>query len=109
MNDDFEQQLRDALHREQPPAWFEARVLSAVREQETAPAPWFGLRWRWSLALAAVLVIAVVGWMQERATAERAAGEAAKARLELALRITSAKLKSIQHKVRDASQGDSRL
>ncbi len=92
--DDLEKQIQNALRRKEPSSGFEARVLGAVRRSESRR-PFAG--WlRWTSAMAAVVVAAGVVWQHERNVAERAAGEAAKARLELALKITSVKLNRIQ-------------
>jgi hypothetical protein len=126
--DDLEKQLKNALRREEAPPWFEARVLNAVDQaakQKLAPERsgtprHLGAkpRWQWIFATAAVAV-AVIGvggeWqhhiaMEHIKTAhfemeQREAGEAAKAQLRLALRITSTKLAEIQRKI-DAERND---
>jgi hypothetical protein len=100
MRDEFEKQLENALRRQDPSPWFEAKVLEAVgREQPGRP---FFSRWlpRWVPAVTALAaVVAGLAWQHERSVRERAAGEAAKAQLELALRITTVKLSQIQKKV----------
>ena len=94
--DDFEQQLKKAMARTDPPAWFEAKVLAAARQRRPEPK-----RWRFLVAaLASLLVVSGVVWQQER---ERKAGEEARAKLELALRITSEKLQKIEADVGRAS------
>ena len=102
--EDLEQQLRNALARKDAPEWFEAKVMAAAqRLSRPVRRPMMGFRfalWQWASALAIVLLIA--GGLQlqhQRALRERAAGEAAKARLEVALRITSAKLHKIEQKI----------
>ena len=80
---------------------------------------WSGFEWgprKWMIATAAALVLiagAANWWHQveaERARAayleaqEREAGEAAKAQLELALKITSVKLEHIQKQIERAQQ-----
>ena len=103
--DDFERQLERALARKEPPAWFEAKVMAAIENQREHPqrwwSAWFGTgRLRLATAaLATVVVIGGVAWERERMAAERAAGEEAKAKLQLALRITSAKLRTIEQRV----------
>lgn len=98
--EDFEQQLKNALARKDAPEWFEAKVMAAVRREGGKQAGRPVLRWRWATALiATVLVIGGVTWQHERAVRERAAGEDAKARLELALKITRAKLQKIELKL----------
>ena len=101
--EDFEQQLKDALTRKEAPEWFEAKVLGATRGLSQRRTFWqrlAGNRLRWASAAAAVVVLAGGLTLEhERAVRERAAGEAAKARLELALRITSVKLHKIEEKL----------
>lgn len=101
--DDFEGQIREALARKEPSPGFESRVLTAVGQAAERRNWWqfpFVGRVRWASAVAAgVMVITAVAWRHERAVEDRAAGEAAKARLELALKITSGKLSRIQQMV----------
>lgn len=96
MMDDFEKQLQGALQRKEPSPFFEARVLGAVKRQ--AHERRASVRMWWATAVAAVLiVVAGSAWQHQRS--EEAAGKEAKARLELALRITSVKLQKISQKV----------
>jgi hypothetical protein len=92
--EDLEKQLKAAFVKIDPSPGFEAKVVStAGRRSEVAPG--FRVRARWLTAVAAaVLVAAGAVWQQEVAR-----GEAAKARLMLALKITGAKLQEIQQKV----------
>jgi|SRR5579884_1575604 len=93
---ELERQLKNVLAREEAPPWFEARVMARTSERRIG----FAAQPRWAAALAStVLIVCGAAWTYERAAEERAAGEAAKARLELALKITSAKLEQIQQKV----------
>src|SRR5216684_3530973 len=102
--DDVEQQIKNSLARKEPPPWLEAKILAAA-EQQPDTRPWWQARLRWvsALAAAAVLVTGLV-WQRERAAQDRIAGEAAKQRLKLALKITSEKLQKIQHEVVDRDQ-----
>jgi hypothetical protein len=98
MMDDFEKQLKNALAKEDPSPFFEARVLGAAkrqaRERRASSRMW------WASAVAAVLlVISGSAWQHQRDLREEAAGKEAKARLELALKITSVKLQRISRKV----------
>jgi hypothetical protein len=98
MMDDFESQLRKAMAREEPSPFFEARVLGAVkrqaRERQASARLW------WASAVAALLLVVTgAAWQHQRAVREEAAGKEAKARLELALKITSVKLQRISMKV----------
>ena len=117
--DHLEQQLQNALARQEAPPWFEARVLDAVSSGATEPARkhWWS-EWRpsgnlrWVAALVAGLVMGAGVTLryeqvvQERAAMERAEGETARARLELALRITKVKLQKIQEKVVETQRFD---
>ncbi len=96
--DDLEQQLKAALGKTDPSPFFEAKVLAAAarqgRERRTA---W---RMRWVAATATVaMVVAGVFWQHQQAVEQQARGEAAKARLMLALKVTSAKLDEIRDRV----------
>lgn len=103
MMDDFERQLKEALAKKEPSPFFEARVLGAVkrqaRERRASARMW------WASAIAAAL-LAMTGsaWQYERGVREQAAGMEAKARLELALKITSVKLQRISQKVEGIQQ-----
>lgn len=109
--DDFEHQLRNALSRREPPPWLEAKVLAAASREpaRVAPSAWdrlvFGARLRWvSAAVAVCLIVTGVAWQQERAAQERVAGVNAKAKLELALKVTSVKLQRIKQLVEAVNQ-----
>lgn len=109
MMEDFEQQLRNALARKDAPDWFEAKVMAAVRrdggEPVRAPVRRPVLVWRWASALVlSVLVVGGVTWKYDQAVHERQAGEAAKARLQLALKITRAKLQKIEQKLNEVER-----
>lgn len=87
--DDFEKLIVDALRRENPPMGFEQRVLAATAPRHS--------RWGWVMAIAAATIMAAGGgWQYEQHRRERQQGEMAKAKLELALKITTAKLTKIQ-------------
>jgi hypothetical protein len=94
----FEKQIKEALARKEPSPFFEARVLGALKrhqkERRASSRMW------WASAVAGIfLVITGSVWQRQRITREQAAGEDAKARLELALKITSVKLQRISRKV----------
>jgi len=97
--EDFEQHLKNALGRKEQPAWFEAKVLAAATPPQSRPQPY----WRWAAALAAMILIGTGVLVQEERQ-ERAAGEAAKARLQLALKITVTELSKIQKTVRTSTE-----
>ena len=98
MMDDFEKQLRDALARKEPSPFFESRVLGAVKRQQRERRT-SGRMWWASAIAAALLVMTGSAWQYERGVREQAAGQEAKASLELALKITSVKLQKISRKV----------
>jgi len=98
--EDFEQQLKHALARKEQPAAFEAKVFAALAKSKTTRWAF----WRWE-ALAASLLMAAAFWAQhEQTVRDRAAGEAAKARLQLALKITVTQLVRIQQTVRTSTE-----
>lgn len=96
--DHLEQELRAALKKTDPSPFFEAKVLAAAARQARARKTTLRMRW-FTAVIATVLVVMGVFWQHQRAVEERARGEAAKARLMLALRITGEKLDEIQEKV----------
>jgi hypothetical protein len=98
MMDDLEKQIQEALARKEPSPFFEARVLGAVKRQ--AKEHRASSRMWWASAIAAgLLLITGSEWQHQRNLREEAAGKDAKARLELALKITSVKLQKISQKV----------
>jgi hypothetical protein len=63
--------------------------------------------WRWAAEVAAIVLIAGGFWVRHAGEArEHAAGEAAKARLQLALRITVTQLSKIQRTVRTSTEDE---
>lgn len=98
MMDNFEKQIQDALARKEPSPFFEARVLGAVKRQAKERRASARMWWASSIA-AMMLVVTGSAWQHERAVREETAGKEAKARLELALKITSVKLQKISRKV----------
>ncbi len=97
----LDNELRNAMRREEPPEGFAERVLARAAETRhisritifTQPV------FRWALAGAVCVLLAVAGVEYRQAKQERARGEAAKAQLMLALRITADKLQLVQDKV----------
>jgi hypothetical protein len=100
--EDFEQQLKHALARKQEPGSFEAKVFAAI----AAGKPARRYSWRWEALAASVLLAAGLWGQHEHELRERAAGEAAKARLEVALRITVTELSKIQKTVKAATEDE---
>jgi hypothetical protein len=110
--DPLEQQLKQALRREQPAGDFTARVLARV-EQENDRQPWWHA-WlgsgRLRLATAVALCVVVLGGMmlQRVQARRRAEGEAAKQQVMLALRIAGTKVKLASDRVQQLSDRTSR-
>lgn len=107
--DKFERELRRALRPVEPPDGFAGRVLArAARGEAAAASPWwhmgpglFATRgFRWALAGALCLAFAAGGSLYHYESQRRAAGEAAKEQLMLALRVTASKLALAQSEVR---------
>ena len=104
---DFEDRLREALGRKEPPAGFADRVMGRIREEARAKAPvpiesrrpsW---RRRWiPAAIAATLLLSMGGWRYR----EYREGQRAKEQLLLALEITNDKLSFASKKVDELSQ-----
>jgi hypothetical protein len=90
---EFEDDLRSALRRHEPPAGFSGRVLARTR-QRTAPR-----RMGWIAAIAACLLLSVGGFEYRQYE-----GRKAKKELLLALDIAGSKLNMAQKKVSDLSQ-----
>jgi hypothetical protein len=99
----LEDELRNAMRREEPPEGFAERVLARVsaKKQSLWAAVFASRGLRWALAGAMCLVLAVSGIEYKQAKDERARGEAAKDQLMLALRITADKLQLAQEKVQE--------
>jgi len=111
----LEDELRNALRREEPPAGFEARLrarLAAEPRRTNWLARWFRLpAMHHTLAArlaftAALGMLVVVGVRYEHERQERIQGEAAKAKLMQALRVTGTELQTVHEKVRELSADD---
>lgn len=107
----FDQAMRDALRREEPPEGFAERVLDRagregsrqgwlVRLRRAFAAP----RLRWAAAVALVLLV-VAGVSFERRAERRARGEQAKKEVLLALKITARELQRTERIVWRATAG----
>jgi hypothetical protein len=86
---EFENELRKALCRREPPPGFSDRVMARVPRKPN--------RLPWMAALAAALVLVMAGisfWHQERERQRRVAAEKAKAELIYALQVTASGLET---------------
>lgn len=118
-----EDDLRSALRQKDPGAGFTQRVMARINQAEaTAPlAPrsrtsflrsWWPLKLRTALMGALVAVMAVAAWFgvaRYRDIQERRAGEEAKQKTMLALRITTVKLNHVFERVRISGAHESKI
>lgn len=111
--DPMEDELRQALQREDAPEWFAEGVMARVRAERAQPkrswwpalaAPGGWMRWAAAVATLAV-VFGGVHWEQVRR--ERVEGEQAKDKLMMALRVTGEKLRMAQVRVQSLERDDS--
>lgn len=111
-NEELESSLRQALERKDAPEWFADGVMARVRSEGMNPrrnwlAGWVGSGgWmRWAAAVATVaIVFGGVRWEQERR--QRLQGEAAKAQLMMALKMTGEKLRMAQVRVQSLERDE---
>lgn len=93
----FDDELRKALRRRQPPQDFPEKVLARIRQR---PAPRAVSPFRaWIAAAVAAVVLMTAGFSEYREHTRRIEGERAKEQLMLALRMTGATLRSVQERV----------
>ena len=100
----FEQDLRDALQRREPPPGFAGKVLARAREIDERSESRAGWKWAWRWVTAAAIVVMLVGgvsmYQSHRRQLEAAkSAEKSKQELMVALRITSSKLQLVQEKL----------
>ena len=103
--DRLDEELREALRREEPPDGFTERVLARAAAQPVRPGRWerfagrFRLpRMRWVAAVAMSLVL-ISGYAYHREQQRRAEGERAKQQVLLALWITAHEFQIARAKV----------
>jgi hypothetical protein len=123
----FDDELRQALSREEPSPDFTDRVMARVAELQKREKPrektdWLKrlaeffrppqMKWtKWATAAAMALLLVIAGFgvhhrreNEKRRLAEIAEGERAKEQVMLAMRIASAKLNVAQKKVHEAAR-----
>jgi hypothetical protein len=99
----FDDELRSALRREEPSVDFAERVVARIAAGRR-PVLWLP-RFRWAAAaMAACLGIVAAGLEYRRQQHVRAEGEAAKARVMLALRIAGNKVHMAQKKIQELNE-----
>jgi hypothetical protein len=104
--DHFEEQLRAALRREEPDGNFSTTVLARLAEERDR-VPWWRLRLpqlRWAVAMASLVAVLGFGLYRHEQQRQRAAGQAAREQVMVALRIAGAKIHLAQTKVQDIAQ-----
>ena len=111
----LENNLRDALRRQEPPDGFAERVLSRIPPRPEGWKPRLAALFRmpalrWAMAGAMIVCLLIAGLVQqERQRRIQAEGEMAKAQLIQALRIASLKLNTARKKVLDVSRRTTQL
>ena len=98
----LEQELKDALKRQQPPSDMTGRVMAAITSRQASVAPQ-SLWQRAGLPLAAaaaLLLVVGIGVVRQRET-QREQGEAAARQLVTALRIASETLNDARQELRN--------
>ncbi len=108
----FEEELKQALQRQEPSGDFTARVLArcaaedAKKQSSLWHSFWTAPAWRLG-AVAAALVLVAGGTayeQHERATQRAARGMEAKRQLLLAVRIAGTKLQEVRQRVKESEQ-----
>lgn len=93
----WDEALRHALRRREPPPGFAERVLERLRSQPAAPEQW-PRRWSWVAVAASIALLLAGGW-QYREYRQRLRGEQAREQLLEALQITAAKLEALRDRI----------
>ena len=112
-----DQELKNALQRQEAPKGFSDRVLARLAQQGPAAKPrasWLNVftqpfvRWATAAAMCAALIAGGLYYrqVQIKAERERAQGEAAKQQLVLALRIAGSKLQLAKAKVNEMNTNE---
>ncbi len=105
--DGFEEELQDALRREEPAPAFGARVAARVIKTNRRRSGWRswlhpGVRWATAVVLPLAIAGGVMRFRQERR--ERAEGEAARQQVMFALRIAGTKIRLAQTKIQNLAE-----
>jgi hypothetical protein len=103
----FEEELKQALQKQEPAANFTARVLDRCAAEDTKAhgrfwrTLWSTPVWRFGMATAAALLMAASGTLYQQHEHE-VKGMAAKQQLLLAMRIAGTKLQEVQQRVKES-------
>jgi hypothetical protein len=113
---DFEQELKRALRRCDPPEGFRERVLAHVAAEQQQPilrrvaSIWHRPMFRWAAVATIVLFsIGELGYRAQEKRLEETSGLAAKQQVMLALRITGSKLRIAQKRVQSVEGEDRKV
>ena len=93
----FEDELRSALARREPPDGFAGRVMDRLPNQRHGPA--FRTPWRAAAAAVGIAMLGGGAYEYQRAEKLRREGERARSELVFALELTSARLQATKAKV----------
>jgi len=105
----FEEELKQALQRQEPAAHFTARVLARCAEEDAKVQGnfwrtlWSTPVWRFGMASAAALLMVASGTLYQQHE-HQVKGMAAKRQLLLAMRIAGTKLQEVQQRVKESEQ-----
>jgi len=104
----FEEELKQALKREDPGADFTARVLArCVREDERRERGFWRMSWltpAWRVGAVAAGLLVLAGGTAVEQHQHQVKGMAAKRQLLLAMRIAGTKLQQVQERVKESEQ-----
>lgn len=98
---EFEQNLREALARREPPEGFTERVMGRTRfahHSRFVHQSWMGRVGNWAAAVAVAALLVGGAWFDSHQS-RRVRGERAKEEVLLAFRITGATLRSVRQQV----------
>jgi hypothetical protein len=98
----FEDELKQALRRQEPAADFTARVLARCAEADAKARR--GLRPMWQMAAIEAGLLLVAGGTAYEQHEREVRGMAAKQKLVLAMRIAGTKLHEVQQRVREVQE-----
>jgi hypothetical protein len=110
----FEEELKQALKREEPAGDFTARVLARCAQEDAKKRSgfwhsfWATPAWRLGAVAAALVVLAggTAFEQHEREVRREVRGMAAKRQLILAMRIAGTKLQEVQQRVKESEQAE---
>jgi hypothetical protein len=99
----FEDELRNALARREPPAGFADRVMERIPDRRRPGR--FSRQWMSAAAAALIAVLGAGSWEYTKARSHRLEAERARAELIQALELTSARLQATRVKLLEKTGG----